>query len=708
MAADKGNKKKGDRISKLLYLIYLLGLLLGVAIIFNIVKIQVGFNPPQRILSEIKTRNKRVPIEPRRGQILASDGRVLAMSYTLYTIAMDCTVMRDIYKSDKKKGAGREEEWRGKARKFSEGLAKYLPKKDAASYYRTIINNRNRNIRYWKIADDVDNRTLEALRKLPLFNEGKYKGGVFFEKYHVRKYPYGSLGRRAIGLVNNNAENENKSHYGLEGRFEYILHGTPGYEWMREADGAYLVHNFDSSSLAPKNGQDVRSTLDVDIQDMLDKSLRKRLSETDNVEGGCGMVIDVRTGAIRAMVNLRKDKNGKLGETYNYCIGRLGEPGSVFKTVGLMSLIEDGYVKSVDESIPTNKGKYGDFPQDEYIPRWEAKHKTKSISIRDGLRISSNYVFRYLINNAYKDNPQRYLDKVYACKLGEAFEFDAIGLQTPQVPKYYDAKGKRSPYWSGTTLGSVAIGYSINETPLHILTFYNAIANKGKMMKPYLVENFEINGKVTEKRGPSILNASICSRATADTLTRALCAVTEEEGTAYWAFHGCKIKVVGKTGTSRAIILPEEDKASAGKYKSRDGRLKHQGTFVGFFPADEPQYTAIVTVYSKLSHQFFYGSNIPAHTVRDVVDGIYTTDDFWREVVKGKGTLPKANDGKPEIAFSDGIVPDVGGMGLKDALWALENAGYKCKFSGTGHVASQNPKGGARSSAGETITIELK
>ncbi len=307
MAADKGNKKKGDRISKLLYLIYLLGLLLGVAIIFNIVKIQVGFNPPQRILSEIKTRNKRVPIEPRRGQILASDGRVLAMSYTLYTIAMDCTVMRDIYKSDKKKGAGREEEWRGKARKFSEGLAKYLPKKDAASYYRTIINNRNRNIRYWKIADDVDNRTLEALRKLPLFNEGKYKGGVFFEKYHVRKYPYGSLGRRAIGLVNNNAENENKSHNGLEGRFEYILHGTPGYEWMREADGAYLVHNFDSSSLAPKNGQDVRSTLDVDIQDMLDKSLRKRLSETDNVEGGCGMVIDVRTGAIRAMVNLRKE-----------------------------------------------------------------------------------------------------------------------------------------------------------------------------------------------------------------------------------------------------------------------------------------------------------------------------------------------------------------------------------------------------------------
>ena len=247
---------------------------------------------------------------------------------------------------------------------------------------------------------------------------------------------------------------------------------------------------------------------------------------------------------------------------------------------------------------------------------YEREHKTDKFPVLYGVQVSSNYCFRYLAINNYERRPKKFLDRLYTYKLGEAFDFDLDGFGKPQIPSPDD------PGWTKLDLGQIAMGYSVLETPMHILTFYNALANKGRMMKPYLVEDIEENGIVTEKRGPSVLNASICTKATADTITRGLKAVTME-GTAT-RLKKAKCTVAGKTGTSRAVL-------DNGKYQDDAGRKKNQGTFVGFFPAEDPQYSIICVIYSTLSHRSFYGGTIPAMVVKDVVDGVYNIDPYWQE-----------------------------------------------------------------------------
>jgi cell division protein FtsI (penicillin-binding protein 3) len=401
------------------------------------------------------------------------------------------------------------------------------------------------------------------------------------------------------------------------------------------------------------------------------------------------------------MVNLIRDTTkNELDESFNNAIGRKGEPGSVFKATTLMTVIEDGYIKSLDDKIPTNHGIIKNFPQDDHIPKYEKEHGTNEISILDGFKLSSNYVFRYLAVTNYGKRPQKFLDKLYMYKLGEAFDFDLEGLKKPTVPS------PKAPGWSGTDLGSIAIGYAVAETPLHIITFYNAIANKGKMMKPYLVEDIERNGIIEEKRGPSVLNSSICSKATADTMLRALKAVTEE-GTAKRLKYA-KCEVAGKTGTSRIILDPKYTGGLEGKYEDKYGRKQNQATFVGFFPADEPKYTAIVTIYSLPTNKSFYGGTLPALTLKEIVDELYTMDTGWGKTITEKGNIPKAGQSPEKTEMTSGRVPDVMGMGLKDAIYAIENSGYECRYSGTGHVISQDLPKGTKASKGSTINIKLR
>jgi cell division protein FtsI (penicillin-binding protein 3) len=412
------------------------------------------------------------------------------------------------------------------------------------------------------------------------------------------------------------------------------------------------------------------------------------------------IILDVKTGAVRAMVNLTRDStDNTLNEVYNMAIGRKGEPGSVFKSATLMTLIEDGYVKTLNQTIPTNHGIMAGFQPDEHIPGYESSHHTNQISIIDGFKMSSNYVFRYLTVTNYGKRPKKYLDKIYMYKLGEAFDFDLDGLKTPTIPN------PDSPSWSGTDLGSAAIGYSVSETPLHIVTFYNAIANKGRMMKPYLVEDIEENGIVKEKRGPSVLNASICSKATADTLLRGLKAVTEEGTAQRLKFTKCE--VAGKTGTSRIVLDPKYTGGIEGRYEDKYGRKQNQATFVGFFPADEPRYTAVVTIYSGLTSQSFYGGTLPALAMKDIVDNIYSLDETGAEVLTQKGKMPQMKS-RNLAAVKRSIAPDVRGMGLKDAVYLIENSDYRCTYQGCGHIVSQTPEGGTALAKGSTISLVLE
>lgn len=268
---------------------------------------------------------------------------------------------------------------------------------------------------------------------------------------------------------------------------------------------------------------DVRTTLDIGIQQIASKALRTNIESDPEIQGGCAVVMDVETGAIKAMVNLLKNTDGELGEIYNLAIGRAGEPGSVFKTATLMTLLEEGKT-TLSSVYKTNGGRMHDFdiePCQETI-RYENKTKKKTITVEDALKVSSNYIFRRIVADNYIQCPEQFVNKLYSYNLHDAYAFDLT--EKGSRPKLPVPDPKMNRY----DLVSVAIGYNVTETPLNIVTFYNAIANGGKMMKPYLIESYEKDGRTERKFGPEILNGSICSEATADSLTRALTMVTLE------------------------------------------------------------------------------------------------------------------------------------------------------------------------------------
>lgn len=700
MTAERQNKakKKRDRIGVILYCFYAIVLVAGFFIIGKMVCIQLFWKPDKDVARFFLPPSTKSVIEPDRGAIIGCDGKLLAMSTPMYQLYMDCTVLKSVFRG-KSNPDSLERDWLSKAKAFSDGLAKEVGG-SAGDYYRMIVTGRKDGNRYMRLTADLDRGALLRLQKLPLMKEGRYKSGIIVNKRDSRQYPYGTLARRTIGYVKDNRNSNGNNHIGLEGKYDYALHGKEGEIWLRPTDNRERIQNYDSTYVKPEDGLNVRTTLNITLQDIVDKAMRKQMAANPKINEGCAVIMDVKTGAIRSMVNLTKDpKDSSLNEVYNMAIGFAAEPGSVFKATTLMTVIEDGFVKSLDDVIPMNNGVIPGYPQDTHIKG------NGEISVLRGFEISSNYVFRYLAVKNYNDNPKRFLDKLYMYKLGQAFDFDLKGLSEPYIPS------PDSKQWSATDLGSTAIGYSVKETPLHILTFYNAIANKGRMMKPYLVESIEKNGAVKTKKGPSVLNASICSRATADTMLRAMRAVTSE-GTAK-RLKGAKLTVAGKTGTSRQVLSKEEiDKyGMSSPYVTKDGSYHNLATFVGFFPAENPKYSAIVCMKSDLIRGSLYGGVGPAAVMREVVDAIYVLDPEWGNAITSSAKVPQMKLDREIHEQADTkspVVPDVTGLGLKDAMFIIENSGLRCRYTGTGHVTSQTPSPGAKATEGSAITLTLK
>lgn len=698
--------KEIRRASNVLSAFHVVFLIIAIAAVTKIVITQYFWEPDPEYLHYFQPRKKKMDIDPDRGAIIDHNGNLLAMSTPMYNIYMDCYVLKEAHDADTRNGAKNEEEWVGKAKKLAAMLPQVLKEEGKdESYYNTLIFNGRRNKRrYVPIAKNIDYDVLTELKKLPLYNEKQHKGGLIVEKVETRQYPYDELARRVIGYVKHNNDTLSR-HIGIEGKYDYILHGKKGAEWKKITDKKKMIKDVDSSIVDVEHGYDIRTTLDINIQDIADRALRRNMSSEENLVGGCVVVMDVETGAVRAMVNLQKDKKGEYREIFNMAAGTPAEPGSVFKAVTLTTLLEDGYVQ-LEDKLPTNHGRMSDMPkinQDTYITTYESRNKTSEIPVIDGFKISSNYVFRRLVKDHYGENPEEFINRLHAYNFGEAYEFDLTesGSSKPRIPD------PASKGWTIYDLVSVAIGYSARVTPLQVATFYNAIANDGKMMKPYVVESIEHNGKVEKQFKPEILNGSICSKATADTLTRALKMVTLE-GTAS-KLKNAKCVVAGKTGTSRIHLTAEERQGSKDPYSDKDGRKKHQATFVGFFPADEPQYTAIVVVYTDLISHNVYGGSIPALTFKEIADELWAYSPGWGKELKKRGEVPQMlADHIATSTSPDSPVPDLKGLGLKDALYAIENNGYRCSHSGTGHVASQHPAAGTRLKKGETITIKLR
>lgn len=641
MGENTGKRKNRERISMILYVLYLILLLGSVVLVLRIIGIQLFFRPDEKIQNALTPAVETKIIDPARGNIYDCQGRLLALTAPIYQFYMDCTVLKDEIQTRMKNSISRagddplkiadakakaeksEADWLAKAKELSVELARVFPAHNADYYYKLIKEGRENNRKYVKIGTPVDRNLRNEIMEFPLFRDGRYRSGMIIEQEYIRKYPYGKLARRTIGFVRNNKSDVGNTHIGLEGKFDHILHGTNGREYLRETDHGRMRDN-DSAFVKAIDGLDLRTTLNIDYQDIADKALREQIELEDDLDGACLVLMEVSTGAIRAMVNLVRDQqSGTFEEIQNLAIGRKCEPGSVFKTVTLMSVLNDGFIKSLEETLPAGSGHVeGTTINDPHIPDFVRNHGgVHEISVIDGFKISSNYVFATLAVKNYGkhgkvDNTKRFLQNIYTYKLGEAYDFDLDGMLTPTIPS------PETRYWTNTDLGSIGFGYSTEETPMHILTFYNAIANKGRMMKPYLVESIDDSkGNHVDKRGPSVLNSAVCSKAVADTITRALRAVTEE-GTAK-RLKNAKCNVAGKTGTSFGTY-------ENGQYSDELGRKKYQGTFVGFFPAEDPQYSVICAVYSKPTGKQFQGGGIPARAIKTLIDGMYSIDPYFR------------------------------------------------------------------------------
>lgn len=691
--ATKEDKAK-RRPSRVLMHFYLFFLALSIVVAGRIYQIQHVWKPNPKHVEFFLPAKQMEKITPMRGTIIDHNGKLLAISTPLYDIRMDCSVQKEAFNDDEKNGKEKEAQWCEKAGQLAEGLAAILQETDSkgnlkdAEYYRNrILRGRDSNNGYLLITKDVNHKTLEELKKLPLFNEPAHKGGLIVEPKDNRLYPYGRLAWRIIGYVRQNDTSGN--YIGIEGKYNYLLKGKEGVSWARRTDKFNWINDIDSTNVSAENGMDVRTTIDINLQDIAERALRENLENKPHINSSCIVIMEVETGAVRAMVNLQRDSLGVLSERYNIAASHPSEPGSVFKTIMLTTMLEDGYI-TLDDKVEVGNGEMNDVPSldetDRTLLRYAARHNMTKVPVIDGFMISSNMVFRRLVKDNYEDNPEELIARLHSYNLGANFTFDLNekGSGRPSIPDY------GGDDWSGTTLVSMAIGYSVKVTPLQVATFYNAIANGGVMMKPYIVESIEKDGRIVEKTSPVAIS-TVCSKATADTMKRAMLRVTQSrEGTGS-RLRGARCQVAGKTGTAFIHLTPEEQAGSGKSYRDKDGRRKHQGSFAGFFPAEDPKYTAIVVTYTDLMDpsQDEYGGEVGANTLKAIIDEMWTYESGWRREIKDDGRMPERKPAVLPEVDEDGSIPDLKGLGLQDALYMIESLGHECEYTGVGHVVRQ-------------------
>lgn len=552
------------------------------------------------------------PVVPTRGNILDCKGRILATSTFCYNVDMDCTVQEDTL-------------WDNNIQALSRALSQRFGQKTEGEYLQMFQKARTEKKKYVRLMENVSQADIYAVRRMPIFRAGRNTGGYIETRLEKRLYPYGTSARRAIGYVKTNAENAGKR--GIEGNYDEYLHGRDGLQVYRKSDFGFDPVDDRRNSRA-KDGIDVRTTIDIDIQNIADVALRKTVERSELIEMACAVVLETETGAVKAMVNLGRNKNSEIGEWNNYALLNSDAPGSVFKAAVLMAMLEDGYITSLEQELPTYAGKWS-YRGKEFN---DVKHLSKSrfpsgyIKVREAFEMSANNPFRQMIcaDSTYGSNPQRFIEKVKGFGLIDSLDFDLVGANQPCIVDTSMKRGNPKGYWDGTTLPRMAIGYNMEVNALNLVTFYNAIANGGKMMKPYLVEAIVDKGSEKESFKPEVMHRRICRKEVCDTIKRAMTeVVTSKNGTAYWQFRGAACPVAGKTGTAQRLFRGRD-----GKMTYNDGGMESQrASFVGFFPVDEPKYTAVVVLWSKPALQNFYGASYAAPAFREIADKIYCLNE---------------------------------------------------------------------------------
>jgi cell division protein FtsI (penicillin-binding protein 3) len=651
---------------------------------------------------------KTAEMPANRGDILTSDGRLLASSVPYYTIYMD-TRSSGMLSSTWSNGIGG----------LSAGLAKYLGVRSAAGWRSAITEARKKGDRYYLVQRKVDYETLKKLKELPIFREGQFRGGMVAQAENKRIVPNNNLALRTIGYLNLGSEG---NEVGVEGAFDKDLAGKNGVAVKQRLTGGDWIIVDGPNSVESHDGNDVVTTLDLDLQDVTSTALLNQLRK-NNADHGCAVLMEVSTGYIKAIANLGLEDDGDYHESYNYAIGESTEPGSTFKLPSLMAAIEDGVIDTGD-IVDTGNGsiKYYD-----HIIRDTKEHGI--ITVKQVFEESSNVGTSKLIYEHYKNNPKDFVNRLYAMRLNKPLGIQLKGEGDPLI-RYPGDK-----LWSGLTLPMMSHGYEVQLTPLQILTFYNAVANDGKMMRPLFVSEIMRNGSVIKSYDPEVIINSIASRSTIRKARKMMEGVVEK-GTAM-NLKNPNYKIAGKTGTAQIA------KEKYG-YKSGD-RISYSASFVGYFPAESPLYSCIVVVNSP-SNGVYFGNLVAGTVFKEISDKVYATRFFRDYKPENKDNIkpsaPDAGNGYREdinevlrnldvrykrtadddwvatresgdtvrlagIKIQKGLVPDVRGMSLRDAIYLLENSGLRVHYSGKGRVLRQSPEHGARYSEGAVVSLDM-
>ena len=688
-------------------LVYLIIGLLAVAIFVRILILQYVQRGKWADMSE-KYVFKTAEMPANRGDILTSDDRLLASSVPYYTIYMDT-------RSSGMSSAT----WSDGINGLSAGLAQLLGERSASGWKSIITEARKKGDRYFLIQRKVDYEKLKKLKQLPIFSEGQYRGGMVAQAENKRIMPGGDLAARTIGYLNLGSEG---NEVGVEGAFDKDLAGKNGVAVKQRLTGGDWITVEGPNSVESRDGNDVVTTLDLDLQDVASTALLNQLRK-NHADHGCAVLMEVSTGNIKAIANLGLEDDGDYHESYNYAIGESTEPGSTFKLPSLMAAIEDGVIDTGD-IVDTGNGmvKYYD-----HIIRDTKEHGV--ITVKQVFEESSNVGTSKLIYEHYKNNPKDFVNRLYAMRLNKPLGIQLKGEGEPLI-RYPGDK-----LWSGLTLPMMSHGYEVQLTPLQILTFYNAVANDGKMMRPLFVSAIVRNGSVIKSYDPEVIINSIASRSTIRKAKKMMEGVVEN-GTAT-NLKNPNYKIAGKTGTAQ--IAKE-------KYGYRSGdRVSYSASFVGYFPAENPLYSCIVVVNSP-SNGVYFGNVVAGTVFKEISDKVYATRFFriYKPETKDniKPSAPDAGNGYRAdinevlknldikyrrtadddwvvtresgdtvslsgLKMQPGLVPDVRGMSLRDAVYLLENNGLRVKISGKGKVLRQSPEHGARYNEETIVSLEM-
>ena len=677
--------------------------------------------------TEVASQVKRdsVKVKPNRGNILSCDGQLMASNLPEYKIYMDfkaCAADSDTL-------------WARHADQICKGLNQIFPEKSAADFRRDLDEGHRKMSRCWPIwKKRINYSTFSQVRDLPIFNlskVSKYKGGFFYREFNSRRRPFGSLAQRTVGEMYGE---EDKPRSGVEYACDSVLRGSEGLTQRRK-----VLNKFLSIPITPPvDGSDVVTTIDVNMQDLAERSLLDELRlPSVNGEKGVAIVMEVKTGDIKAIVNMKRGADGQYREVQNYALSNLLEPGSVFKTASIMVALDDGVVDTTYK-VDTGCGVWNMYGRDMKDHNWR-KGGYQVISLPRTLEVSSNIGVSRIIDEHYHDHPEKFVEGIYRTGLHDDLKIP-LGSVRPHIrmPK----KNKHGQYvnWSNTALAWMSIGYETQIPPISTLTFYNAIANDGKMMRPRFVSRVMRNGKVVREYPPEVMREHICKESTVKTMQTILEHVVSQ---GLGAKAGSpSFKVAGKTGTAQIS-------KGAGGYKS--GTVNYLLSFAGYFPADNPRYSCIVCIQKSglpasgggMSGVVFrhIAEGIMARDVKlsvadardassilipDVKNGNVIAADY---VLTHLGVKTNTNwngsyaDGNPIWGRADreqhgvelaqtrlysNVMPDVTGMGARDAVYLLESRGLRVKLYGRGRIVSQSYPAGKVINKGCECILNMK